>query len=147
MNSTVTTPYVPINDISSFLDKITDLFDNIAGAWSPILFKEGFRQSIVNAWAAVKPTISSIKDQFDNLLKTSVTLLNEAGLTDEQLQLKLDGLNDAWETFKKNGTVKFLKNLLEWINVILGSIAKVIGLSEGLKEFKEAVVLLLEPKE
>jgi hypothetical protein len=142
LNPIPTMPILPIRDIPHFFDEIANLFDEITTSWSPILFKEKFRQPILDAWYAVKSTIISIKSSFYSLVATT---LDEAGLSGKQLDLKLTGLSDAWTSFKENGTLRFLKDLLGWVNSILGSLARVIPQVEGWKEFKEAIEKLLEP--
>lgn len=144
-------PVLPINNIPGFLAQVEQLFDEIAGSWSPILFKEKFRLFISNAWNEIKlgmrtpaSTLASITNSFNNL---ATAVLDEAGLAGAQLQLKLEGLNDAWKRFNENGTVRFLKHLLGWINSILGSLAAVIPPAETWKEFKEAIEKLIEPTE
>ncbi len=137
-------PILPIIDIPHFFDESEKLFDEITGSWSPILFKEKFRQPILDAWYAVKGKILSIKSSFQNL---TTTALDEAGLIGDQLGLKLAGLSDVWERFHQNGTVKFLSYLLGWVNSILGSLATLIPQVEAWKEFKEVIEKLLEPTE
>jgi len=48
MNPMSMAPTLPIRDIPHFFDEIEQLFDEITGPWSPILFKEKFRQPILN---------------------------------------------------------------------------------------------------
>jgi hypothetical protein len=133
-------------DIPQFFDFVTDLFDEITGSWSPILFKQKFRQPILDAWNAIKATVPSVKDSFKNLVVTVQTkLLQDAGLIGKQLDLKFAGLNAAWINFLQNGTVGFLKDLLGWVNSLLGSLAAVLPQIEAWKEFKEAIEKLFEP--
>ena len=144
MNQMPTPPSLPINDIPHFLDEVSKLFDEITGSWSPLLFKEKFRLSISSVWNTIKQTIGSIKIIFNNL---DETIKFQAGLIGEQLSLKFEVLSDSWKRFKENGTVRFLRHLLSTINIILGSLAKVIDPAEALKEFKETMEKLIEPTE
>lgn len=73
------------------------------------------------------------------LRKISNDRLEAAGLAGAQLNLKLDGFNASLSAFKLLGGVKRLKRVLEWINVILGSVAAVAGVAEALKEIKDAI--------
>jgi hypothetical protein len=131
--------------IPQFFDVVTELFDEITGSWGPILFKQKFRLPILEAWNAIKTTVSSVKDSFNDLVVTAQTKLQDAGLIGKQLDLKFAGLNAAWTNFLQNGTVRFLKDLLGWVNSLLGSLAAVIPQVEAWKEFKEAREKLFEP--
>jgi len=131
-----------ITGIPDFFDFVTQLFDEITGSWSPILFKQKFRQPILDAWNAIKGTVSSVMSSFNSLATTD---LQNAGLIGKQLDLKLAGLNAAWTNFLQNGTVRFLKDLLGWVNSLLGSLATLIPPVEAWKEFKEAMEKLVEP--
>jgi hypothetical protein len=71
--------------------------------------------------------------------------LEQAGLTGSQLTMKLHGFWKAWEAFNWFVGRKRLKRVLEWINMILGSLGKVVPLVEALKELKEAIEEDLRP--
>jgi hypothetical protein len=70
--------------------------------------------------------------------------LERAGLTGEQLQLKLSGWRRALNRFFDRPGRGLLRRALRWGNVVLGSLAGAIGAAETIKEFKEAVEAGLE---
>jgi hypothetical protein len=136
----VSPPTLPINSLLGFLDEIEKLFDNMTESWSHLLFREKDRDPILQAWNDLKPTLVNIKGTISHSTGDIVGKLKDAGLAaGKQLDLKLRMLNDAWNRFKKRGTVRFLKELLGWINKLLGSLAKAIPGGEALKEFKEVI--------
>jgi hypothetical protein len=65
--------------------------------------------------------------------------LERAGLTGTQLELKLGGWRRAVRFFRATPTRALLRRALRWANVLLGSLAGVVGAAEALKEFKETV--------
>ena len=140
----VTTPNLPINNLREFLKEVEGLLDNIVGPWNQLLFAENDREPLEEAWTELKPKLPDIERQ---LLDTPPDQLEDAGLSGNQLRAKLKWLNDAWKRFKEKGTVKLLKKLLEWINLILGSIALLVPKAEALKEMKEAIEKLIDKGE
>ncbi|HZZ77121.1 MAG TPA: hypothetical protein VFE62_01300 [Gemmataceae bacterium] len=138
------TPVIQFRNLGGFLEDVDKLFDNIVDCWSHILFKESDRQPVADAWAEVKsnlPTLIVAINSANNRSK-----LKDAGLENgsKQLELKLKGVSDAWSRFWLSGTVRLLKDLLSWINAILGSIASAIPGGEGIKELKEAIEKLIQ---
>lgn len=83
-------------------------------------------------------------DSKDQLGQLSQDVLDRAGLFGESLYLKFDGFNEAWHDFLENGPVPRLKQLLKWINIILGSLASVIPSAEAIKEYKEALEMFMD---
>ena len=65
--------------------------------------------------------------------------LSRAGLSGAQLKLKVAGFGRAYANFKKFPEFKPLNRLLNWINIFIGSLSKVLPVAEIIKEFKEAV--------
>jgi hypothetical protein len=109
------------------------------------LFEEEFRGPLMVAWDEIWPQISSWQSQVEDPANSE--RLENAGLSGGQLSLKLQGLNAAWNRFKRRGSTRLLRNLLGWINAILGSLAQVIPGVEALKELKEAIEKLLAEDE
>ena len=76
--------------------------------------------------------------------------LEARGLTGDQLGLKMTGFRGAFERFRSaGGRVKkrFFRRSLRWADVILGSLAGVIGAAEAIKEFKESVEAAVEDRD
>jgi hypothetical protein len=144
ISMTVTSPNLPINNLEEFLNEAQGLLDNIVGPWSQILFEENDREPLEEAWTELRLTLPDIAYQIRDAPPHK---LEEAGLSGNQLTSKLKWLSDAWKKFKEKGTVKLLKKLLEWINLILGSIAIVVPKAEALKELKEAIEKLINKGE
>src|SRR5215217_1770747 len=94
-------------------------------------------RSVKAAWEQLRSKIRYWKD--DLYYSRYEDDLQSVGLQGPQLDLKLQGLSSAWERFKSRGTARLLRNLLGWVNAILGSLAKVIPGVEALKELKEAI--------
>ena len=137
-----TSPSLPIQNLEEFVDETEKLFRNIVEHWSPLLFSESVREDIHQAWLEIAEKIGLLKVMLKE--EGIYTRLVEVGLTGKQLRLKFNGLNAAWRKFKSRGTVKLLRELLGWIDLILGSLAEAIPLFEVIKEFKEALEKLLE---
>lgn len=73
--------------------------------------------------------------------------LERAGLTGEQLGLKIRGWQRALGFFRRSPVRRALRRVFRWGNVLLGSLAGVIGAAELVKEFKEAVEAGVEETE
>ena len=138
-------PTLPIKDLREFLAEVRKLFDNVVYHWDQFLFEEEFRPRLEKAWKELRPRIPEWQTQVD--LPTHESGFRNAGLRGAQLTLKLEGLNSAWNRFKSRGTVRLLRNVLGWINAILGSMAQVIPGVEALKELKEAIERLITADE
>ena len=75
--------------------------------------------------------------------------LEDAGLTNPELQMKLGGFHAAFNRIV--GLAPFaipsdlLEKVLEWLNTILGSLAAVVPAAEGIRELKEVLERHLDP--
>ena len=140
----VYTPILPIRTLEEFLNETESLFDNITGPWAQLLSEQSDRQNLLDAWTDLKNDLLVIKSE---VTSADPQKLKDAGLNGKQLTSKLGWISRAWERFHKSGTVKLLRKLLQWINVLLGSIAKLIFKGEAIKELKEAIEKLIRPSE
>jgi hypothetical protein len=132
-----------LNTLGGFLDETSALFDNMTGAWCQILIVSDLRQPLQDAWQEARTQFDELKNAVST--PSNFEILRKAGLADKQWRLKWKALQKAWKRFAESGTVKFLKKVLGWINMILGSLASVLGgAGEGLKELKESIELLIE---
>jgi hypothetical protein len=141
----LTEPTLPISDLSGFLDEVQSLFDNIVYYWDQLLFKRNIRQRLRDAW-------NELRQRFDNVrrsigLPTYTEQLRDAGLDGQQLMLKLEALSDVWRRFHDRGLSSLLQNVLEWITACLDSLAKVFPQLEAVKEFANAITLLISQNE
>jgi hypothetical protein len=112
--------------------------------WRELLFPEDVRSDVEAAWSNLEPRFAGVKDRLGSIPDTRV---DEAGLSGSQLNLKLTGFRGAVDRFKQKGTVKLLKKLLEWINIVLKSLASIVPGGEALKEFKEAIEKYIKDNE
>ena len=140
-SSTLEIPNLDINDLEEFLKEIEKLFDNIVRHWNHVLFREEDRDPISDAWDELKPTFGSLRNQVGYKTAEDFEIV---GLAGQQLKLKLKGLQDSWRRFFKSGTVRLLKELLDWINSILESLGKIIPGVDAVKEFKDALEKLIQ---
>jgi hypothetical protein len=65
--------------------------------------------------------------------------LGDAGLTGDQLRLKLTGFRGALGRFRRAGTKVLFRRALRWANVILDGLAGIVPGVEAVKEFKGSV--------
>lgn len=141
---TLTMPSLPIKSINEFLTETQSLIENIVGPWNQILIAEKVRGLVTKAWDEVRPTVETLRHELAELQTQITEGFTRAGLSGEQLSLKLDRLGAAWTAFKENGTVRRLKELLGWASDILGSLVSALPGSEALKEFVDLIVKLIE---
>ncbi len=128
------TPILPIMDLDAFVETTEGLLDNVAFHWSELLFEEGDRNPIRDAWNELKQTVPMIRQGVRTLTQT---LLQQAGLFGAQLTAKLNAVNQAWENFQIWGSVKKLKKLLGWTILVLGSLSSILPGAEALQEMAE----------
>jgi hypothetical protein len=65
--------------------------------------------------------------------------LSSHGLRGAQFRLKVEGFRRYLFLFRRRREPRWLKKLLKWADVILGSLVAVIPGGDAVKEFKEAV--------
>ena len=99
------------------------------------LFRSGLRELIRQAWDEVRPRFGKLREGvtsgvFDDRLE-------EVGLRGAQLELKMRGFGMALDEFRRSSTLDLLKKLLDWINIILKSLASAIPGGEPIVELKE----------
>lgn len=126
-----------VRTIAEFLDETTKLFEQIVG-WREVLFDEDIRDDIEAAWNEIKSrdVIAKVLQGFDQLDQWKRA---EAGLAGRNLDLKLNAFGRALRRFRKQGTVRWLRPVLKWLNTILGTLASLIPGGEVLKEYKESI--------
>ena len=119
------------------------------GDWLPRDLQESYRAAFRELGEAVDATRRELKppepseptpgpgERLDDRLE-------RAGLTGEQLELKLGGWRRAVDRFFNRPGRGLLRRALRWGNVVLGSLAGAIGAAEAIKEFKETVEAGLE---
>jgi hypothetical protein len=73
--------------------------------------------------------------------------LEEAGLTGVHLQLKIRGYELARDRYRANPSRRLLLRLFKWANVVLGSLAGLVGGAEAIKEMKESLEAGVEEEE
>ena len=128
----LTTPNLPIKSITALLEEIEKLFDNIIYYWDQLLFRQDDRQRLRDAWEELKakPEYGQLKQ-----IDPNASGLATAGLTGKQLELKMTSVSNVWQKFWLGPTDKILRELLKWLNHLLGSIPG----AEAVKELKEAI--------
>jgi hypothetical protein len=68
-------------------------------------------------------------------------------LTGSQLDFKLTGFRRLRERFRSFGSRHVFRRALRWADVILGSLAGVVGAAEPIKEFKEGVEAAIDDRD
>jgi hypothetical protein len=128
------------NDIDRLSDFLQDveavLFAIIADGISmlPLHLQEPAR----NAWPEVKSRLSELRDEIkrEHGLPPRLEL---AGLTGANLDFKLQGFRYARKRHSELPVPAWLKRMLRWMNILLGSLATVMPGAELVKEYKDAI--------
>src|SRR5262245_8743084 len=112
----LTEPVLPIDTLSSFLDEVRGLLDNVVYYWDQLLFKRDIRASLRAAWNALRQRIAGGWASLTDAPGAGgyTARLSDAGLDGAQLALKLRVLSDTWKRFHERGTVPLLRDVLEW---------------------------------
>jgi hypothetical protein len=101
-------------------------------------------EDLVRAWARL--TERGVFDQAIEALRDPAVEegLQREGLVREERELKTRRFRLALARWHVSGRIGFLKRVLKWGNLLLGSLAKVIPVLGGVKEFKEAGEAVLD---
>lgn len=133
---------IPGSDSQSlirFLEIVERLLDNTVNTWKESLLSEEVREDAREIFAAIRPSFVRAR----TVLPVLVAQLEEAGLTGEQLEIKLRWFNNILVEFLRRPTIEDLLDVLDAINKILGSLKSVPGV-EQIKETKEWLELLIK---
>jgi len=134
------------NDLYQFVDDVHVILKQVVD-WRELLFREELRQPIVDAWDELQSAFDDVKQRVESENLTSDEHLQQVGLMGKQLELKLKGFSGAWDKFKSWGSVKILKTVLDWIDIILGSLASLIPGADAIEEFKDSAKKGIEESE
>jgi hypothetical protein len=125
-----------------FLDSTLDLLEDVVQHPNNLIYAE-FQAQLKRAW-------TEFSQEFDlNEARALVRALSQSrlrsfGLIGEQLKLKLQVITKWTEIFGGKRGKAILKKLLDAIDTLLESLLLAAGLSEALKEIKEAISNLLD---
>jgi len=129
-----------------FMVAVRDILQQVV-EWRGLLFAKELRQPIADAWLEVQSAFDDVDVRLRSVEGDEIVSddeLAKIGLTGKQLELKLKGFNSTWGRFKQWGTVKALKKLLDWIDIILGSLASIIPGADAIEEFKDSAKQAIE---
>lgn len=121
-----------------FIKKVKEILEKIVGSdW--LLARKVMRDRIKKAFPGVQDALGRMEKEISNLSPQDFEKkFKDHGLTGDQLDLKYEGFLDAWKALGDGGGIRLLKNLLDWVDIILGTLCSVIPGGEAAKEFKEA---------
>lgn len=123
-------------DLSGFLQKVKTVYNDI---FTNFNFKN--KKELKKLLPIILTRINELIRTIENSNQTLDSLLNECGLTDKQLEIKIKLFDEIYQQWLSNKSTTILRRLLKWLNLILGSIARAIPLCESIKEFKEMIEL------
>ena len=132
------------NNLSAFITKTEEVLQYVVKC-RIVLFRRELRKPIKDAWQGlqkweradslkIKSIFQLVKEQ---LIDPDWDKVKIAGLVDEQLHLKLECFIFAYNEFKQWGTIKLLKKVLDWINIVLDSLKTAVPIIEPISEFKK----------
>jgi hypothetical protein len=135
--------------LSDFVGEISELFSIIQNA-SPVLFRKEFREKLT---PAIFEARDILKDELQPILKkleenkktrqepADITeqrrKLKDAGLSDQQLALKLESYRHAAKAFDETGTRENLEGLLDVASTLMGSLLDALGFGSLVRELAD----------
>jgi hypothetical protein len=129
--------------LQTFIDRVRVILSELVGAQNDLL-RPVMRPLFTDAWAEVVETVPRVRAAVGSL---SDDQLRTLGLSGAQLTLKLEGFRLADQALTLGGwTDDIVKKVLDWINILLGSILAGVPGAEPLKELKESLEKELESK-
>jgi hypothetical protein len=130
------------NQLDSFLRSVSELLQFAIQDGEYVSRQTG--SQLFAVWETVDgPQIFRFESEMPNLNDS----LEFVGLSGHQLRAKVAGYRRALETFSKVGGRKLLLLVLEWANVILGSLGRVMPGLEPLLELKGGVETAVRERE
>jgi len=124
-------------DLSSFLDDFISLIYTVKQC-SPVLFRQEFRRNLDKS---VKGAASQLDDFKEQIPKTDVSEMDKAGLTGDQLEIKLESFNVSLYQFNKQGGVAILERVLGIGGIVLKSLSGAIPVVGSLAQELVDVIL------
>jgi hypothetical protein len=131
-------------DLRGFLKELEELLGEVDR--HPEWFPEELVEPLRTARADIGSDFTRAHDELSDSAEHLDGDLSGAGLTGPQLDLKLTGFRRIRERFRSFGTRSLFRRALRWADVILGSLAGVVGAAEPIKEFKEGVEAAIEDR-
>ena len=128
--------------IETFLLELEDLLrDALHGPEAGALFRSDLLEELRGAWEEMPALFGEARADLMSPEREPevVAGLRRVRLFGRQLAMKIGGWKTSSAAFLRDKTGRLLSAALGWGDVILGSLAGVVGAAEGIKEFKEAV--------
>lgn len=118
-----------LKELRSILEEATISGEGLVPAYlTPLL---------IEAWPEVATKYEALQQAVQS--GEYETRLQEAGLRGPQFRVKAEGFGRHLSIFRSDRKPKWLKKLLRWADIILGSLASVIPGGDAVQEFKEAI--------
>jgi hypothetical protein len=123
-------------ELEDFLEELRRLLEEMTYEGDGLV--PGYLQPLlVEAWPEVRAQYDALQSNVKSGSYESG--LEQAGLRGPQFRLKAEGFRRHLSIFRKDRNPKWLKKLLRWGDIILGSLASVIPGGDAVQEFKEAI--------
>jgi hypothetical protein len=126
------------DNLKQFAGDIITLL-SIVEQCGPVLFRKEFRQKLSKAIKEAQEELENeVLPRLEN--KEYEDKLKAAGLTDNQLLVKLESYNYAASTFDQEGTQENLVGLLDIASILLGSLLDALGVGSLVRELADLML-------
>lgn len=125
-------------DLTDFLKELQVVLDDVV-ANPTDLVPAYLHSDLKQAWPDAR---ASLDELISALAQPSAAVegqLQSSGLRGAAFQLKVASFQRYLSLFRRKRRPRWLKRLLSWADIILGSLVAIIPGGDALKEFKEAV--------
>lgn len=134
-----------IENLGDFLMAIMGLLRLIEKS-GPILFRSNFRTHYSHSLEEVLPALNRLKEHDYIQFPTDFAAMTEAGLTGNQLDLKLESFEYSYIEFHEEGGLEKLVHVLDKGRILLNSIAGAVpGFGSFAQELIEFIIKELNP--
>ena len=131
-------------NLQKFLNEVEELLQGVLDRRAELL-PQDLHDYFLNAWQQVRISFSRARQSLSNVVESR---LEEIGLTGSQLALKLFGFRRLLPLLGPGvWRVRVLKRILNWANIILGSLGAVLPPVELAKEYKDAIERAIDEAE
>ncbi len=138
------------HDLLEVLDFASDLLGDV-GQQRLKFLPPHLQDPAKAAWPGVQARLREARQVLDSRWDELRPSLDEAGLTGDQLALKMAGFRHARSSWLSRRLKRLLLGILKWLNIFLGSLGdvlrKLVPGFEAVKEYKESLEHGLEEKQ
>jgi len=125
-------------ELTDFLKELRTVLDDVVEQPTDLV-PPYLRPDMQAAWPDARRSLDRLIEGVATPSPEDEIRLQEHGLRGPAFQFKVGSFQRYLRLFRRNRKPRWLKKLLGWADIILGSLVSIIPGADALKEFKEAI--------